>query len=84
MKFLERYWLALLFVSIFLALISGYAFARPLSITNLCEGFTISQRGNDVLLRCPGDATPFMTFKGCTRPVVQRSKYSVTITCNWR
>jgi hypothetical protein len=57
------------------------AYASPMTFCEVCAGYTISKRGNDVLIRCPGVKDPWMTFKDCANPVVKRSAANVTITC---
>jgi hypothetical protein len=57
--------------------------AGSVAFCDLCTGFTVSKRGTDVLLRCPGKATPWMTIKDCANPKVDRSVPSrVSIACN--
>ena len=60
-----------------------HAAARPVSFSDVCIGFTISKKGNDVLIRCPGEPMdrPWMTIKDCKNPVVQRTATTVKISC---
>lgn len=53
----------------------------PLKFCDVCSGYTISKRGDDVLIRCPGMTEPWMIVKSCKKPVVQRSFNNVSITC---
>ena len=61
------------------------AATRPVKLCDLCAGYTVSKRGNDVLIRCPGMAQPWMIVSPCLNPKVVRSgvnNSNVTITCN--
>jgi hypothetical protein len=55
------------------------------SITfDVCSGYTVSKKGNDVLVRCPGDPidTPWLTFVNCLNPIADRSiPGKLVITC---
>ena len=67
-----------------IAATAAQAARRPLTFSEVCSGYTVSKRGTDVIIRCPGDPTdqPWFTFKNCPRPVVDRSKPGLlTITC---
>jgi hypothetical protein len=55
--------------------------AGSLSLTNVCTGYTISKRGNDVLVRCPGMRDPWLTMVNCRNPTVQRAGGNITINC---
>jgi hypothetical protein len=70
--------------ALLLALVSVAAFAaRPVKFADLCPGYTISKRGDDVLIRCPGLTEPWMTIQKCRNPRVTRhSNGDVTIACN--
>ena len=59
--------------------------ARPVTFANLCWGYTLSKRGNDVLVRCPNDpqSTPWLTIVGCGNPTVVRTATMVTISCSF-
>jgi hypothetical protein len=59
--------------------------SRPIKFCDVCAGFTVSKRGTDVLIRCPGApiATPWMTIRECSAPKVDRTQPSnVSITCS--
>jgi len=62
-----------------------HAAARSVSFYDVCVGFMISKRGNDVLIRCPGAPLdqPWMTIKDCKNPVVQRTATTVQIACTF-
>jgi len=68
---------------ILMALTALDAWARPLKLCDVCDGFTVSKRGDDVLIRCPGQTEPWMTFKNCKSPRVTRKGNNVTVTCVW-
>lgn len=60
----------------------------PLTLRELCTGYLVSKRGNDTLIRCPGDdfetAPPWFLRKGCMLPIVDRSvPGQVTIRCTF-
>lgn len=70
-----------------LLLISFSAFAgRPVTFGEVCPGYTISKRGHDLLIRCPGEPRelPWMTIQDCKEPVAKRSGDRLTITCKWQ
>ena len=73
----RRYMLAF---GIILMMIPAAA-ARPVKFCDLCSGYTVSKKGDDVLIRCPGLKDPWMTIKNCPKPVVKRNGADVTITC---
>lgn len=60
------------------------AHAKPITFCNVCTGYTVSQRGDDVLVRCPGEPIeePWLTFYDCHNPKVTRGAGQLTITCN--
>jgi hypothetical protein len=59
------------------------AYGVPLTFCNVCDGARFVQKGEDLQIICPGQTTPFFTFKGCTKPKVKKDKAgNVTITCN--
>lgn len=78
-------------ISIFLLLFAPLADARPVTFCDVCPGYAISKKGNDVLIRCPVPAgSPpgtkgelWLTVQGCQNASVQRSATQVTVTCNW-
>lgn len=82
-------WLRAVAIAVALALLLvlvlvGVAEAmNPVRLCGLCTGYTISTRGDDTLIRCPGLRDPWLTLKNCTKPVATRRNDSVTITCNW-
>lgn len=59
---------------------------QPIKFCDVCAGFTVSKRGNDVLIRCPGRPLdkPWMTLQNCVNPKVDRTQPSnVSINCNY-
>lgn len=58
------------------------AHAGNVTFCNVCSGYTVSKRGDDVLIRCPGVREPWMTFTHCLNPIVQRGAGSLTINCH--
>ena len=73
------------FLALFAAALSipSAAAIRPVKFADLCPGYTISKRGDDVLIRCPGMRDPWMTILSCKNPRVTRhSNGDVTIACN--
>lgn len=74
--------IALLVTVLLLYAVTGNA--RPVKFADLCAGYTISKRGDDVLIRCPGDQhqQPWMTITKCPKPKVTRHRNGdVTIAC---
>ena len=59
--------------------------AKPITFCGVCPGYMISKKGNDVLIRCPGEPLdkPWMTFKDCKNPKVTRTPTMVTINCTF-
>lgn len=57
--------------------------ASTVTFCDVCAGYTVSKRGNDVLIRCPGQPVdrPWMTFKDCRNPRVTRAAGSLAISC---
>jgi len=55
--------------------------AGGVTFCNVCTGYTISKRGDDVLIRCPGVRDPWMTFKNCKTPKATRVGANLTLTC---
>ena len=70
-------------VALLLALDATAATSKPLRLCDVCEGFTISKRGDDLLIRCPGKPEPWMTIKDCKSPRVTRSGNNITINCTF-
>ena len=64
-----------------LLFVAGSVYADSVTFCDVCTGYTVSKRGNDVLIRCPGKTEPWMTFKNCLNPVAKRNGNSVTIIC---
>jgi hypothetical protein len=56
-------------------------FLPSLSFCKVCVGYTVSKRGDDVLIRCPGMKDPWMIIVHCLNPKVARSGLDITITC---
>ena len=56
---------------------------NPLKFCEVCTGFTLSKRGTDVLIRCPGQPInqPWLTIRECADPKVVRAANNVAITC---
>jgi len=71
----------LLLSSALAALVLPALAAAPLRFCDVCAGYTISKRGDDVLIRCPGVADPWLTIKNCRNPNAQRDGSNLTITC---
>jgi hypothetical protein len=72
----------LLFSLLLVSTLAGAA-PRPVTFCDVCAGYMISKRGNDVLIRCPGAPIdqPWMTFPNCNNPTVERTPTQVKITC---
>jgi len=62
-------------------LYAATAHAAGVTFCDVCSGYTISKRGDDVLIRCPGQKDPWMTFKNCLNPKAKRVGANLTITC---
>ena len=62
---------------------SALADPRPLNLTDVCRGFTILRVGDDLEMRCPGAATPWLTMRGCKFARRQYDGYRTTrIKCD--
>lgn len=63
-------WLAVLALAL-----ATSAYGGTITFADVCAGYTVSKRGDDVLVRCPGMGyeTPWLTVKNCRNPVVDRS-----------
>ena len=59
--------------------------AQPVTYCDLCAGYTVSRKGDDVLIRCPGAPRdqPWMTIKDCKNPRMTQRPDRVTITCDF-
>jgi hypothetical protein len=58
---------------------------RPVKFCDVCAGFTVSKKGDDVFIRCPGQpvTSPWMTINTCPDPKVNRTApNNVSITCS--
>lgn len=53
----------------------------PLRIIIPCKGYTISKKGDDVLIRCPGLPDPWLIFKPCPQPTVVRRDGDFSVYC---
>jgi len=75
---------ALLVVVVGLVLVEATHAARPVTFCDVCPGYMISKKGDDVYIRCPGEPMDkaWMIFKDCKNPKVTRTATMVTITCN--
>ena len=64
---------------------SSVGAARPLTFCDLCAGFTVSKKDNDILIRCPSAPRdqPWLTIKDCKNPRMTQLKDKVTITCDF-
>lgn len=59
------------------------AMAGSVKFADLCPGyrFAMSKKG-DLLVYCPGQAEPWMTFPACAKPrVTSDSDGNLTVTC---
>lgn len=74
-------WLVAFICVMTLALWAAAALGASISLCNLCANYTVSKRGNDVLIRCPGRIDPVFVLTKCANPSVLRSGGQVTITC---
>lgn len=78
----ERQVLAILLaITLLFACLS--AFAGSVTFADVCVPARYVQRGPDLLIYCPGQATPWMTFKGCknARVTWDRTQSRVKVTC---
>ena len=78
----ERQVLAILLaITLLFACLS--AFAGSVTFADVCTPARYVQRGPDLLIYCPGQATPWMTFKGCknARVTWDRTQSRVKVTC---
>jgi hypothetical protein len=59
------------------------AYAGSVTFADVCTPARYVQRGSDLLIYCPGEAQPWLTFKGCPKARVtwDRTKTKVTIVC---
>ena len=78
-----RWWLVALLLALFALLVSStQVFGAPISLCNLCTGYTISKRADGaVIVRCPGQTAPLFVLTACRNPAVTRSGTTATITC---
>jgi len=75
------FWLSTIII-VFVYFWTTIADAAPsLSFCMVCVGYTVSKRGDDVLIRCPGMKDPWMIIVHCLNPKVARSGLDITITC---
>jgi hypothetical protein len=56
------------------AMSSVHAQGTKLTICDVCAGAQFTKKGNDVIWRCPGMKEPYMVFKDCLNPKVERNK----------
>jgi hypothetical protein len=60
-----------------------HAFAGSVTFADVCVPTRYVQRGSDLLIYCPGEALPWLTFKGCksARVTWDRAKTKVRVVC---
>jgi hypothetical protein len=77
----ERQALAILLgISLLFAALS--AFAGSVTFADVCSGARFVQAKNDLQIYCPGQALPWMTYKGCPKArVLKTSNGNVRVTC---
>ena len=75
--------LAVLVLLVICALFVGAAFAGSVTFADVCTPARYVQRGPDLLIFCPNQAAPWMTFKGCrnARVTWDRTQSRVKVTC---
>lgn len=76
--------LSALSLNLFLTGVIASAEARSVTFADVCSNYTISRRGDDLLIRCPGEKEPWMTIKECKNPRAKRSGSKVTIFCEFK
>ena len=67
---------AILFVA--MAASPAAADPRPLNLVDVCRGFTIERKGDDLEYTCPGAKTPWLTMRGCKFARKQYDGYRTT------
>jgi hypothetical protein len=78
----ERQVLAcLLAISLLFAALS--VMAGSVTFADVCQPTRYVQRGSDLLIYCPGEARPWLTYKGCkgARVTWDRTKTKVKVVC---
>lgn len=63
-------------------LLAAWIDAQAVTLTFwICDGYTLSRRGDDVLVRCPNKPDPVFTFRNCKTPIVKRLPDRIVLTC---
>jgi hypothetical protein len=72
-------------VMLFIALcfVALTAFAGSVTFCDVCTPARYVQRGSDLLIYCPGEAQPWLTYKGCknARVTWDRTKTKIRVVC---
>jgi hypothetical protein len=78
----ERQVLAcLLAISLLFAALS--VMAGSVTFADVCQPARYVQKGSDLLIYCPGEAQPWLTYKGCkgARVTWDRTKTKIKVVC---
>ena len=67
---------------IVLLIFSSYVFAGAVSFCGVCDNYKLVQKGQDLLIMCPPNPVPIMTYKNCVNPKAKKVAGEVNITCN--
>ena len=59
------------------------AATKNLVLCDVCEGYTLSKKGDDLLIRCPNKTDPWMILANCKNPIAKKVGNKITITCDW-
>jgi hypothetical protein len=76
-----------LFMAVMLAIailfVALTAFAGSVTFADVCVPTRYVQRGADLLIYCPGEAQPWLTFRGCkgARVTWDRTKTKIRVVC---
>ena len=67
--------------ALLLLMLAGPAWAGGITFADVCEPPRFRQVGPDLLIYCPGQATPWLTWRNCKSATVRRQasgRYVVT------
>jgi hypothetical protein len=76
-----------LFMAVMLAIailfVALTALAGSVTFADVCTPTRYVQKGSDLLIYCPGEAQPWLTFKGCkgARVTWDRTKTKIRVVC---